>query len=138
MNQDTLIFVDSPDTGDVTPADLYQLVGHLRDGLPNSEIHAAWEEQSAAHVEDYWPEIIVWVVGDKDLVDTTVRVILITKATEAMLKRMGKVCVKLARFTSDNAGKVFRKVYIESGKDTVDEDLSEDEQELVTKSPTRD
>jgi hypothetical protein len=79
----------------------------------------------------------VWVVGDKDLIDTTVRVILISKATEAVLKRMGKVCLKLARFTSDNAGKVFRKVYIESGKDPVDDSLSEGEQETVTKSPTR-
>jgi hypothetical protein len=94
----------------VTPADLHELVEHLRGGLPESEVHAAWEWQSAARVEDHWPEIIVWVVGDKDLIDTTVRVILISKATEAVLKRLGKVCLKLARFTSDNAGKVFRKV----------------------------
>jgi hypothetical protein len=110
MDRRNLIVVDSPDTGDVTPADLHELVEHLRGGLPESEVHAAWEWQSAARVEDYWPEIIVWVVGDKDLIDTAVRVILISKATEAVLKHMGKVCLKLARFTSDNAGKVFRKV----------------------------
>jgi hypothetical protein len=137
MDRRNIIVVDSPDVGDVTPEDLHELVEHLHNGLPQSEIHAAWEDVSTVRIEEYWPEIIVWVVGDKDLIDTTVRVILITKATEAVLKRMGKVCIKLARFTSDNAGKVFRKVYIESGKDPVDESLSEDEQEPVTKSPIR-
>ena len=138
MAQRYSIVVDSHDIGDVLPNDVLQLVEQLRNELPDTEVHAAWRMASASHPPGFWPQIIVWVVGDTDLVDTTVRVILITKATEAVLKRMKKLCIRLARFTSDTKGKVFKEVYMEEGKEAVEVDVSEDKQQTVTKSPTRD
>lgn len=137
MDRRNLIIVDSPDTGDVTPVDVYSLVEHLRNEHPDAEVHAAWEEQSAAHIGDYWPEIILWVTGDGGFLADTLRAYVIYKVLDPLLSRMGKVCVKLTRSTGENTGKVFRRVYLERGKDPVDEELSEDEQEPVTKSPIR-
>lgn len=138
MSSGVQILIDTPDTGDVPPGQLQPLVEQLREELPEYNIHIAWEGKSDVHIGDYWPEIILWVAGDKDLAETTVRVILITKATEWALRRGGKLCIKLARFTGENAGKVFKKRYIEPDKEPVDEDVNEDEQETVTKPPIRD
>lgn len=138
MEQRNLIVVDAPDTGDVLSSDVYRLVEYLRHEHPDAEVHAAWEEQSAAHIGDYWPEIILWVTGDGGFLADTLRAYVIVKVLDPLVSRMGKVCVKVARSTGGNMGEVIKRVYIERGKEPVEEDVSEDEQEQVTKSTVRD
>jgi hypothetical protein len=129
MDRRSQIELFSPDTGDVTPADLNRIAERLRNLLPDTEVQTAWRGSSATHGADYWPEILLWIAGDKDLIDTTVRVIIVTKATEAILNRMGKLCVKFVCHTSATTGKVFKEVYLERDNDPVVKRLEDDEED---------
>ncbi len=138
MDQRNSVVVDSPDFGDVPPRDVIQFVEQLRNELPNTEVHAAWEMKSAAHVGDYWPQIILWVTGDGNFLADTLRAYVIVKVFDPVASRLGKVCIKFARTTDGNKGKVFKRVYVKRGEEPEEEDVSEDEQETVTQSPLQD
>lgn len=138
MESQRQILVDSPDTGDIPPALLSQLVEELRSELPDHEIHSAWIGQSAAHTEDYWPELIIWVTDNRELIQTTILVTITAEATKRVLNNTSRLCIKLARSTGDGLGKVFKRRYIEPDREPVDEDLDEEDQEELEEPPIRD
>src|SRR5215210_433118 len=135
MDQRNSVVVESPDIADVTPSDVNLIVEHLRREHPDAEVHAAWTGVMASRVGDYWPQIILWVTGDGNFLADTLRAYAIVKVLDPVLSRMGKVCIKVARTTEGNKGKVFKRVYVRRGNEPEEEDVSEDEQETITKSP---